>query len=89
MGTLGVNTGMQILLGQEGRGGDAARMHRVEVAALITTLRKFLSTIQTVRRMEAELAAAGLIGSGEPTPMGGFDGEIDPEVDLDPDRPWE
>lgn len=82
MGTLGVNTAMQILLGREGRGGDAARMHRVEVAALIATLQKFLSTIQTVRAMEAELAASGLIGMGEPTPMGGYAGEIDPEVDA-------
>ncbi|KAG8470208.1 hypothetical protein KFE25_008629 [Diacronema lutheri] len=79
VGTLGVNTGMQILLGREGRGGDAARMHRVEVAALITTLHKFLSSIQTVRSMEAELAAAGRVGKGEPTPMGGYDGEIDPD----------
>ncbi|KAJ1623538.1 hypothetical protein T492DRAFT_1054005 [Pavlovales sp. CCMP2436] len=74
--TLGMNTGMQILLGQEGRGGDAARMHRVEVAALIQALYKMLSSIQTVRQMESELQVAGLVGEGEPIKMGGYDGEI-------------
>lgn len=76
MGTLGVNTALQILLGREGRGGDAARMHRVEVAALITTLHKFLSSVQTVREMEARLVAAGRVDDAEPLPMGGYAGEI-------------
>lgn len=75
VGTLGLNTAMQILLGKEGRGGDAARMHRVEVAALVVALNKFLSAIQTVRTMEARLVELGQVASGEPVPMGGFAGQ--------------
>lgn len=74
MGTLGINTAMQILLGKEGRGGDAARMHRVEVAALITTLGKFLRSVQTVRSMEDIISTKRQLSDEAPLPMGGWDG---------------
>jgi hypothetical protein len=83
-----MNTGMQILLGQEGRGGDAARMHRVEVAALIQAVYKMLSSIQTVRQMESELQGSGLVKEGEPIKMGGYDGEISRDGDGDHGEEW-
>ena len=38
---LGLATGLQILLGTEGDGGDVDSLHRVEVASLITLAAKF------------------------------------------------
>ena len=52
MGALGVATAMQVLLGAEGRGGDSSRLHRVEIAALLTTLGKFASAVQIVTEFE-------------------------------------
>lgn len=52
VGSLGLATAMQVLLGAEGRGGDAQRLHRVEIAALVTTLSKFASAIEFVVEME-------------------------------------
>ena len=52
VGALGVATAMQVLLGAEGRGGDSSRLHRVEIAALLTTLGKFASAVQIVTEFE-------------------------------------
>lgn len=53
VGSLGVATAMQVLLGAEGRGGDSSRLHRVEIAALISTLGKFAHAVQIVQEFEA------------------------------------
>jgi len=53
VGALGIATSMQVLLGAEGRGGDSSRLHRVEIAALVTTLGKFSNAIRIVTEMEA------------------------------------
>ena len=59
VGALGIATAMQVLLGAEGRGGDSSRLHRVEVAALITTLGKFASAIQIVTEFEERRSSTG------------------------------
>jgi len=48
---LGLSTALQVLLGSTGEGGDAKRVHRVELAALMTSLYKFSSAVQYVHRM--------------------------------------
>ena len=58
VGALGVATALSVLLGAEGRGGDSSRLHRVEVAALISTLGKFASAVKIVQEFEARRAAA-------------------------------
>ena len=65
VGALGVATAMQVLLGAEGRRGDSNRLHRVEIAALITTLGKFASAIQIVAEFEERRRAAA--GAGDAT----------------------
>lgn len=57
VGALGVATALSVLLGAEGRGGDSSRLHRVEVAALISTLGKFANAVQIVQEFEARRAA--------------------------------
>ena len=59
VGALGIATAMQVLLGAEGRGGDSSRLHRVEIAALITTLGKFASAIQIVSEFEERRSSMG------------------------------
>jgi len=59
VGALGLSVAMSILLGDEGRGGDAGRLHRVEIAALVSTLGKFANAIQIVGEMEERTAMAG------------------------------
>ena len=49
---MGLSTALQILVGQTGEGGDMARIHRVELAALITTLHKFSRSIDFVQQMQ-------------------------------------
>ena len=53
MGTLGLATALQLLLGAEGRGSDPNRLDRVELAALIATLGKFSNAVQIVQEFEA------------------------------------
>mmetsp|Transcript_1079 Transcript_1079/g.1699 ORF Transcript_1079/g.1699 Transcript_1079/m.1699 type:complete len:391 (-) Transcript_1079:818-1990(-) len=48
---LGVSTALQILLGRTGEGGDPTRIHRVELAALLTTVAKFSNAIEFCARM--------------------------------------
>lgn len=47
IGTMGFSTAMQILVGNFGEGGDTFRVHRVELAALMTTLHKFARAVET------------------------------------------
>eukprot|EP00577_Skeletonema_sp_RCC1716_P012502 CAMPEP_0113416484 /NCGR_PEP_ID=MMETSP0013_2-20120614/25139_1 /TAXON_ID=2843 ORGANISM="Skeletonema costatum, Strain 1716" /NCGR_SAMPLE_ID=MMETSP0013_2 /ASSEMBLY_ACC=CAM_ASM_000158 /LENGTH=408 /DNA_ID=CAMNT_0000303539 /DNA_START=52 /DNA_END=1275 /DNA_ORIENTATION=+ /assembly_acc=CAM_ASM_000158 len=44
--TLGLSTALQLTLGRQGMGGDVAKIHRVELAALVTTMGKFASGIE-------------------------------------------
>jgi hypothetical protein len=46
IGMMGLSTALQILVGSAGEGGDVARVHRVELAALMTTLYKFSRAIE-------------------------------------------
>mmetsp|Transcript_33835 Transcript_33835/g.49741 ORF Transcript_33835/g.49741 Transcript_33835/m.49741 type:complete len:423 (-) Transcript_33835:168-1436(-) len=48
---LGITTALQILLGRSGEGGDPTRVHRVELAALMTTLSKFSTAISYCTKM--------------------------------------
>jgi hypothetical protein len=43
---LGLSTALQIHLGRTGEGGDPNRIHRVELAALLTTITKFSKAIE-------------------------------------------
>jgi len=52
VGSLGLATALQVLLGAEGRGGDSSRLHRVEIAALISSLGKFANAIQIIKEFE-------------------------------------
>ena len=49
---LGLTTAMQILVGQTGEGGDPKKVHRVELAALMTTLHKFATAIKFCQEMQ-------------------------------------
>ena len=49
--SLGLSTALQILLGRSGEGGDPTRVHRVELAALMTTLAKFSTAISYCQKM--------------------------------------
>lgn len=52
---LGISTAMQILLGRAGEGvEDLTRIHRVELAALMTTLSKFSTAIDTCLEMRKQ-----------------------------------
>ena len=46
IGVMGLSTALQILVGRTGEGGDPTRVHRVELAALMTTLHKFATAVQ-------------------------------------------
>lgn len=50
---LGLSTAMQVLLGRTGEGEDPNRIHRVELAALMTTLSKFSTAIQYCTKMSS------------------------------------
>lgn len=43
--TMGLSTALQILVGEEGQGGDVGRVHRVELATLMATLYKFATAV--------------------------------------------
>jgi hypothetical protein len=49
---MGLSTALQILVGRTGEGGDTARIHRVELAALMTTLHKFSNAVAFVQQMQ-------------------------------------
>jgi len=53
---LGLSTALLILLGSSGEGGDATRIHRVELAALMTTLSKFSSAIRYCTKLSTEIS---------------------------------
>jgi len=48
---MGLSTALQILVGRTGEGGDLNRIHRVELAALMSTLYKFSRTISYCQQM--------------------------------------
>lgn len=49
---MGLSTAFQILVGNTGEGGDPTRVHRVELAALMTTLHKFSRAIKFCQEMQ-------------------------------------
>jgi hypothetical protein len=49
---MGLSTALQILVGRNGEGGDPTRVHRVELATLMTTLHKFSSAIKFCQEMQ-------------------------------------
>ena len=53
IGTMGLSTAFQVLLGRSGEGGDMNRIHRVELASLMTTLSKFSSAISFCNQMKS------------------------------------
>lgn len=53
---LGLSTALQVLLGRSGEGGDATRIHRVELAAMMTTLSKFSSSIRYCTNMSKQIS---------------------------------
>ena len=53
IGAMGLSTAFQVLLGRAGEGGDVDRIHRVELAALMTTLSKFSSAISFCEKMKS------------------------------------
>jgi len=50
---LGLSTAFNILLGRKGNGGDMKKIHRVELASLMTTLSKFSSAVQLTQKMSS------------------------------------
>jgi len=50
--SLGLSTALQLALGQSGAGGDVAKIRRVELAALVTTMGKFCSGIELCLKMQ-------------------------------------
>eukprot|EP00553_Chaetoceros_curvisetus_P006979 CAMPEP_0204632170 /NCGR_PEP_ID=MMETSP0717-20131115/24352_1 /ASSEMBLY_ACC=CAM_ASM_000666 /TAXON_ID=230516 /ORGANISM="Chaetoceros curvisetus" /LENGTH=442 /DNA_ID=CAMNT_0051649949 /DNA_START=14 /DNA_END=1342 /DNA_ORIENTATION=+ len=52
IGAMGLSTAFQVLLGRSGEGGDVKRVHRVELAALVTTLSKFSTAVAFCNQMK-------------------------------------
>ena len=52
IGAMGLSTAFQVLLGRAGEGGDVNRIHRVELAALMTTLSKFSTAVNFCEKMK-------------------------------------
>mmetsp|Transcript_11602 Transcript_11602/g.20901 ORF Transcript_11602/g.20901 Transcript_11602/m.20901 type:complete len:410 (+) Transcript_11602:167-1396(+) len=50
--TLGLSTALQLSVGHRGAGGDAVKIHRVELAALVTAVGKFSSGIDLCLEMQ-------------------------------------
>ena len=48
---MGLSTALQILVGRQGEGGNVDPLHRVELAALMSTLYKFSRAIETCRAL--------------------------------------
>ncbi len=53
IGAMGLSTSLQVLLGRTGEGGDVDRIHRVELAALMTTLSKFSTAVSYCQKMKS------------------------------------
>ena len=54
-----------MLIGVEGEGGDYQKLHRVEVAALLTTAAKMAHAVEIVNRFEKRrLGSAGFFSQG-------------------------
>lgn len=51
--TLGLSTALQLTVGHGGMGGDVKKIHRVELAALVTALEKFSSGIDLCLEMQS------------------------------------
>jgi hypothetical protein len=51
--TLGLSTALQLVVGHRGNGGDVGKIHRVELAALVTSMGKFLSGIDLCQEMRS------------------------------------
>lgn len=51
--TLGLSTALQLAVGHGGTGGDAKKVHRVELAALVTAMGKFSNGIELCLKMQA------------------------------------
>lgn len=51
--SLGLSTALQVVLGRSGEGGDITRIHRVELAALLTTLSKFSTAVSYCQKMRS------------------------------------
>ena len=49
--TMGLSTAFQLLLGRSGEGGAVRIIHRVELAALMTTLSKFSTAVKYCKEM--------------------------------------
>lgn len=49
---LGISTALQLLVGHRGQGGDVAKIHRVELAALVSAAGKFFSGIDLCLKMQ-------------------------------------
>jgi len=54
--TMGLSTAFQLLLGKSGEGGDVKVVHRVELAALMTTLSKLSTAVKYCTEMTAKSA---------------------------------
>lgn len=50
--TLGLSTAIQLIVGHRGTGGDVTKIHRVELAALVTTLSKCNDAIELCLKMQ-------------------------------------
>lgn len=50
---MGLSTAFQLLVGDTGKGGDITRVHRVELAALMTTLYKFSRAVEICQQMQS------------------------------------
>lgn len=50
--TLGLSTALQLAVGHRGTGGDATKIHRVELAALLTAMGKFSGGIDLCLKMQ-------------------------------------
>jgi hypothetical protein len=51
--TLGLSTALQLAVGHRGTGGDVTKIHRVELAALLTAVGKFSSGIDLCLEMQS------------------------------------
>jgi len=56
--TMGLSTAFQLLLGKSGDGGDVRVVHRVELAALMTTLSKLSTAVKYCKEMTAKSAVS-------------------------------
>ena len=48
--TMGLSTALQILVGEDGEGGDISTLHRVELATLMATVHKFSTAVDFCQR---------------------------------------